>query len=354
MLNHSRGVDKQALIGYHAYISEQEASAMTLQQLIHVVAITESGSFSRAAEKLMLSQPSLTSSIRELEKEIDIIIFNRTRKGVTLTADGMRFLPYARSVLETYQRLLDVYGKQGVRRQKFAVSTQHYSFAVKAFVELTRAYDVAEYDFAIRETRTRDVIADVASARSEIGILYLNDFNRRSIGKLLTTENLSFHPLITCQAYVYLWRGHPLADRPSISFQDLLPYPCLSFEQGENSGLHLSEEILSSYEYPRIIKVCDRATALNLMVGVLGYTLCSGIICEELNGSDYIAVPYIEETPNPDSSMEIGYLTRHGSILSPTAHRYLNELRRYLSLPLLSSEAENEAMSADEDKTANK
>ena len=313
---------------------------MTLQQLIHVTAITECGGFSRAAEKLMLSQPSLTSSVHELEREIGITIFNRTRKGVTLTADGMRFLPYARSVLEAYQRLQDVYGEQGVRRQQFAVSTQHYSFAVKAFVELTRAFDVAEYDFAIRETRTRNVIEDVSSARSEIGILYLNDFNRRSILKLLATENLVFHPLITCQAYVYLWRGHPLAQRESISFQDLLPYPCLSFEQGEHSGLHLSEEILSSYNYPRIIKVCDRATALNLMVGVMGYTLCSGIICEELNGPDYIAVPYREETPNPDSNMEIGYLTRRDSILSGIARRYLRELRRGLGLPLQPDEAE--------------
>ena len=305
---------------------------MTIQQLLYVIRITETGSFNRAAESLFMAQPSLTTAVKELEKEIGVILFNRSGKGVTLTAEGTDFLPYARSVVDQYQNLLDVYGKQGARKQKFAVSTQHYSFAVKAFVELTRTFDVAEYEFAIRETRTRDVIDDVIAARSEIGILYLNDFNRKAITKLLASGNLQATPLISCHAYVYLWKGHPLAQKEAISFSDLAPYPCLSFEQGENSSFYLAEELLAANDYSRIIKCCDRATILNLMVGVNGYTLCSGIICEELNGGDYVAVPYLDEPGMPESVMELCLVTRKNHPLSAVGERYVAELKRYLGM----------------------
>ena len=305
---------------------------MTIQQLNYVIRIAETGSFNRAAEKLFVAQPSLTSAVKELEKEIGITIFNRSGRGVTLTAEGAGFLPYARSVVDQYQNLMDVYGKTGIRRQKFAVSTQHYTFAVKAFVELTRSFDVAEYEFAIRETRTRDVIDDVASSRSEIGILYLNDFNRKAIMKLLSAENLQAASLIACHAYVYLWKKHPLAQKEAISFADLAPYPCLAFEQGESSSFYLAEELMSTNDYPRLIKCCDRATVLNLMVGVNGYTLCSGIICEELNGEDYVAVPYRDEPGAPESVMELCLITRKNHSLSAVGERYVAELKRYLGM----------------------
>lgn len=303
---------------------------MTLQQLLYVIRISETGSFNKAAEGLFVSQPSLTNAVKELEKEIGVTVFNRTGRGVTLTAEGVRFLPYARQVVAQYQNLLEAYGRQEARRQHFAVSTQHYSFAVKAFVEMTKAFDVAEYAFAIRETRTLNVIDDVAAARSEIGILYLNDFNRKAILKILSSNQLLFMPLIACKAYVYLWKGHPLARRKRISFDELAPYPCLAFEQGDGSSFYLAEELLSTNEYPRIIKCCDRATVLNLMVGLNGYTICSGIICEELNGEDYIAVPYDEKDKSPDTTMELGLITRKNQVLSQAGERYVAELKRYL------------------------
>ena len=312
---------------------------MTLQQFHYIITISEAGSFNKAADLLYVSQPSLTNAVKELEKETGITIFNRSGKGVTLTAEGMNFLPYVRQVYSQYQNLLDAYSKQGKRRQQFAVSTQHYSFAVKAFVELAQSLDVTEYEFAIRETRTRDVIDDVASSRSEIGILYLNDFNRRAMLKLFSAANLQFFSLIRCDAYVYLWKGHPLAKQASISFEDLAPYPCLSFEQGDNSNFYLAEEILSTNEYPRLIKCCDRATVLNLMVGLNGYTLCSGIICEELNGGDYVAVPYRDREVASEQVMEIGYILRKNSILSPAGERYIAEIKRYLGI---TEETENQ------------
>ena len=305
---------------------------MTLQQLNYIIVISEIGSINRAAEKLYVSQPSLTSAIKELEKELGIVLFNRTARGVTLTAEGADFLPYARQVYGQYLNLLEKYGKAGERKQRFGVSCQHYSFAVKAFVEMVKAYDVAKYEFAIRETKTLAVIGDVASLRSEVGILYLSDFNRKAMQKLLRSHGLNFHHLINCNAYVYLWKGHPLAGRESISFDDLAPYPCLSFEQGDESSFYFAEEILSTNEYPQSIKVTDRATNLNLMTGLNGYTLCSGIICEELNGSDFIAVPYEADVNNPNSIMEVGYVVRANAVLSPLAERYIAEIRKYLGI----------------------
>lgn len=303
---------------------------MTLQQLNYVIVISEIGSFNKAAEILYVSQPSLTSAVKELEKETGITIFNRSRKGVTLTNDGTEFLLYARLVYQQYDSLHDKFCKKGFRKEKFGISTQHYSFAVKAFVEMIKTFDTSEYEFAIRETKTNDVINDVNMLRSEIGILYLSDFNRKIITKLLTSNNLEFHRLIDCQAYVYLWRGHPLAQLKSIHFKQLADYPCLSFEQGESSSFYFAEEILSTNDYPRTIKACDRATMLNLMIGLNGYTLCSGIICEELNGSDYMAVPYEADAVNPNSAMEIGYIVKKNSMLSEMGKLYIEKIKSYL------------------------
>ena len=198
---------------------------MTLQQLHYAITIAEKGSLNKAAEFLYIAQPSLTSAMQELEKELGITIFHRSGRGVTLTQDGAEFLLYARQVYSQYEELLEKYGDGKNLKKKFGVSTQHYSFAVKAFVELVKGFDMSQYEFAIRETKTRDVIADVANLRSEVGILYLSDFNRSAIQKLLRANRLEFHHLIDCQAYVYLWAGHPLAKEKSIRFEQLKDYP---------------------------------------------------------------------------------------------------------------------------------
>ena len=304
---------------------------MTIQQLKYIITISEKGSLNKAAEVLFITQPSLTSAVRELEKELGITLFNRGGKGVTLTNDGTEFLQYARQVVAQYDRLLEKYGTGGTLRKKFGISTQHYSFAVKSFVEMVKHFDTDEYEFAIRETKTSDVIEDVTTGKSEVGILYLSDFNRKAIGKFLKSNQLEFHPLIQCEPYVYLWKGHPLAKQKSIRLAELRDYPCLSFEQGASGNFYFAEEILSTYDYIRTIKATDRATMLNLMVGLNGYTLCSGIICEELNGPDYVAVAFeAEEEEIAAGRMEIGYIVKENMILSQMAEKYIVELKRYL------------------------
>ncbi|MCD7981407.1 MAG: LysR family transcriptional regulator [Clostridiales bacterium] len=302
---------------------------MTLIQLSYIITIAETGSMNRAAEKLLVSQPSLTNAVKELEKELGVTLLYRSGRGVVLTNDGMEFLPYARDIYSKYQTLLGKYGKNGTYKKKFGVSSQHYSFAVKAFVDMAKDYDMSQYEFAIRETMTREVIRDVSTMKSEIGILYLSDFNRKAMTRLMKSANLEFHHLVDCRAYVYLWRKHPLAAEESIGIEQLADYPCLSFEQGSDSAFYLAEEILATNEYAQSIKANDRGTMLNLMVGLNGYTLCSGIICEELNGDDFVAVPF-RDTEESTGTMEIGFVTLKNMILSPVGEKYVEAIKKYL------------------------
>lgn len=297
---------------------------MTLQQLKYAIAIADAGSMNEAAKTLFLSQPSLSESIRELEKETGIEIFRRTGRGVTVTPEGDQFLGYARQVTDQYRLMEDRYIYKREQKKKFGVSMQHYSFAVKAFVEMVKQFGMDEYEFAVRETRTAEVITDVRDFKSELGILYLDEFNRQVLSKLLKDSGLEFTPLFPCRTYVYLWKGNPLASKREITMEELKDYPCLSFEQGDSNSFYFAEEVLSTYHYKQVIRANDRATMLNLMVGLNGYTLCSGIICEELNGSEYLAIPLVS-----DEIMTIGYISRRGMAVSPLGQKYLEELERY-------------------------
>ena len=305
---------------------------MTIQQLVYAITISEVGSMNRAAEDLFITQPTLTKAIKELENELGISLFVRSGKGMTLTPDGRDFIVYAKQISQQYDILKDHFGNAGERKRKFGISTQHYSFAVKSFVELVKQLSTDEYEFAIREVRTQKVIDDVSNLKSEIGVLYLSDFNSPVLTKLMRTNNLEFHELIVCDAYVYLWKGHPLAQKKNIRFDELTEYPSLSFEQGGSGSVYFAEEILSNHQYPRTIKATDRATMLNLMVGLNGYTLCSGIICEELNGSDFMAIPFEPDSEHKGSKMKIGYITKKNIHLSHVGKMYIEELKKYLGV----------------------
>lgn len=305
---------------------------MTLQQLQYVLTIAETGSMNRAAERLYVTQPALTAAVAELELEIGQQIFNRTNRGVSLTSAGTRFLHYARQVYQQYEILQREYGNTQKSKRVFGVSTQHYSFVTKAFVETVKQFDTSHFDFAIRETRTMDVIRDVTEQRSDLGILFRSRHNKKVLSRIFAENRLEFTPLIECHAFVYLWKGHPLAGEASITMEQLRGYPCLSFEQGDQSSSYFAEEILSEREYPQSIHATDRATMLNLMIGLNGYTLCSGIICEELNGSDYAAIPYQEDREYQNALMEIGCIKRRGTTLDEVGETFLREIRSYLEL----------------------
>lgn len=298
---------------------------MTLQQIKYVITVAETGTITEAAKKLYISQPSLTNAIHDLEKEMNVEIFHRTNKGIDISKEGEDFLGYARQVLEQAAILEDKYKNGSGGKKQFCVSTQHYSFAVNAFVDLIQQYGQEEYDFSLRETQTYEIIEDVAKMKSEIGILFLNEFNEKVLRKLMKANDLEFHPLFTARPHVFISRRHPLADHTIITNEELEAYPYLSFEQGEHNSFYFSEEIFSTTERKKNIRVRDRATLFNLLIGLNGYTVCSGVIDRNLNGEDIIAVPLQDE-----SEMQIGYLTHRRGMRSRLGETYLAFLKEYL------------------------
>lgn len=298
---------------------------MTLRQLKYVIAVAETGTITEAANRLYISQPSLTNAIHELEKEMHLVIFNRTNKGITLSKEGEDFLGYARQVVEQAAILEDRYKGKGGGKKQFCISTQHYSFAVNAFVDLIKKYGQEEYDFRLRETQTYEIIDDVAQMKSEIGILFLNDFNEKVLKKILKSHDLEFHQLFVAKPHVFISRTHPLASSKIITNEELEKYPYLSFEQGEHNSFYFSEEIFSAFERKKNIRVRDRATLFNLLIGLDGYTVCSGVIDEKLNGKEIIAVPLADE-----SDMRIGYINHKKGYLGNLGSYYLESLQKYL------------------------
>lgn len=189
---------------------------------------------------------------------------------------------------------------------------------------LTAAIHGPEYDFCIRETKTYEIIEDVARLRSEVGVLYLNAFNTPVLTRVIREHELEFHSLFTARPHVFVSKTNPLAGRPSVTLDDLAPYPRLSYEQGEHNAFYFSEEILSTLECAKEIMVSDRATLFNLLIGLDGYTICSGVINSTLNGPNIVAVPL-----DVDDHMEIGYLLHKRTVPSRFALSYIEALRRH-------------------------
>ena len=303
----------------------QKASGLTLQQLRYFTAVATEGSISAAADLLYVAQPSMSSAMKELEARLGRTLLVRSAKGVTLTVEGAEFLGYARQVLEQVQLLEHRYLGRPPSRRLLGISTQHYSFSVDAFVRMVQASGAEEYEFSLRETRTEEIIEDVRTLRSEIGILYRNDFNRKVIDKLLRESRLVFHPLFLADPHIFISRSNPLASRRRATLEDLEDLPRLTFDQGANNSFYFAEEILSTLSSKREIRVSDRATIFNLMIGLGGYTISTGIISDELDPS-IVAIPL-----DIDERIEIGWIDHAAIPLTEQAQRYLEEVRTVVS-----------------------
>lgn len=295
---------------------------MRIQQLQYLEKIVESGSINEAAKALFLSQPSLSNAIKELEQEMDLQLLVRQKSGVSLTNEGREFMIYARQILDQVKLMEAKYKQHTVRKQAFSVSAQHYAFVVHAFVDLIKQVDAEEYQFTLRETETQNILEDVMSFKSSLGILYLNKFNRQVLTKLFKEKKLKFTPLFKAKPHVFVCRDNPLAKKSSVKLRDLEDYPYLSYEQGQENSFYFAEEILSTLNRKMHIKVSDRATIFNLMVGLNGYTISSGIISSELNDDKIIAIPL-----EVDDMMTLGYLMPQQVEPSPITRQYLDLLR---------------------------
>lgn len=298
---------------------------MKLQQLRYVVKVAECGSITEASRRLFVSQPSITASIRDLENEMGVHIFERTNKGVIVSEEGETFLGYARQVLDQADLLEGKYKGTSEQVPHFSVSCQHYSFAVNAFVDVIREFDAARYDFTLREEQTHEIIEDVAHMKSELGILYLSEHNREVIERMLAANELVFEGLFCAMPHVFVCSDHPLADHASVTLEDLEDYPFLSYEQGSYNSFYYSEELTSTFERRKNIRVRDRATLFNLAMGLNGYTVCSGVISHELNGPGIISIPL-----DVDEYMEIGIITRKNTTLTRYGQAYIEAIRQHI------------------------
>ncbi len=297
---------------------------MTLQQLKYVVKVAEKGSINEAAKELLISQPSLSNAIMELEKEVHTTIFIRSNRGISITNEGMEFLGFARQVLTQSELLESKYISNTPMKQRFCVSTQHYTFAANAFVELVKEFGLDEYDFALNETTTYQIIENVKTLFSEIGIIHLCNYNEAVIRKILKENNLVYTELFTAKPHVFLYRHHPLADKNTIELSELDNYPCISFDQGQNNAFYFSEEILSTRTVNKSIRVSDRAAVVNFLIGLNGYTISSGVFPKYLHGDDIISVPL-----NADEKIQVGTIAHKDTVLSELAKIYIEALRQY-------------------------
>ncbi len=298
---------------------------MTIQQLKYVVTVAEKGKINEAAQSLFISQPSLTNAIHELERELGFPIFNRTNRGIAVTKSGTKFLSYARQVVEQMSLLESTFLKTVPEKQHFQVSTQHYSFVVDAFVTFLKEADYQEYDVTLRECRTAEIIDDVKNARSQLGFLYISNFNRKIMQKFINDNHLQFTPLFEARPHIFINSAHPLAGKRLVQLEDLQPYPYLSFEQGEYNSFYFSEEILSTTARDKMIRVSDRATLFNLLIGLNGYTISTGIISKELNGENIIS-----RRLDVEEHIQVGYLKRKNEPDSIHSSRFLELLAEHI------------------------
>ena len=297
---------------------------MTMTHLRYAVVISQSISIKQAAKKLFISQPGLSASMKELEEELGFLLFDRNNRGIHVTAEGAEFLGYAKQVLGQFDLLEKRYTAKETQRSLFSVSMQHYVFAVHAFIETVKQFPTVHYDFAVYETKTDEVLKDVRDSKSEIGIISYSKSNEKILRKIFQEYQLVFHPLMKREAYIYLWKGHPLAEKVELSLEELSEYPCISFEQGNQSDFHLQEEALGFYNYERTIKTNDRATSMEILAGLNGYAVGTGIASTSVLSGELVSIKLKEEDP-----LTIGYILRAECRLSPIAQKYIEELATY-------------------------
>ncbi|HFH7206888.1 TPA: LysR family transcriptional regulator [Streptococcus agalactiae] len=299
---------------------------MRIQQLQYVIKIVETGSMNEAAKQLYITQPSLSNAVRNLETEMGIQIFIRNPKGITLTKDGMEFLSYARQILEQTALLEERYKGDNTSRELFSVSSQHYAFVVNAFVALFNGTDMTQYELFLRETRTWEIIDDVKNFRSEVGVLFLNSYNRDVLTKLFDDNSLIATTLFTTTPHIFVSKSNPLANRKKLSMKDLEDYPYLSYDQGLHNSFYFSEEMMSQIPHPKSIVVSDRATLFNLMIGLDGYTVATGILNSKLNGDEIVAIPL-----DVDDVIDIVYIRHDKANLSKMGQKFIDYLLEEVS-----------------------
>ncbi|MGI6211739.1 MAG: LysR family transcriptional regulator [Anaerovoracaceae bacterium] len=298
---------------------------MTIQHLKYVMMVSECGSVTEAAKRLYISQPSLSEAIRNIEKEAGITIFNRSRSGITPTKEGEEFLRYAEQVIQQMNLLEEKYGSRRKRKKRFCVSTHHYAFSADAFVDTVEKFSGDNYEFILNETETYQIMQDVRSHFSELGIMFLSNANEKVIRSHLKKMELEFHELYVAEPHIFIGKNHPLAGSSDISIHDLAEYPRMTYLQTRHTSGDFDEEVFSKEPASKEIIVSDRMARDELLVSMNAYEICSGIFSRYLTRGDIISVPLREE-----ECMRIGYITNSGQKLSKMGEQYVEDLKEIL------------------------
>jgi len=294
---------------------------MTLQQLKYAVTVAECVTISAAAEKLFISQPSLTTAIRELESEMGVTIFSRTNRGVIVSREGEEFLGYARQILSQAQLLQERFSGREQGEKRFAVSSQHFNFTVLAFSRLVQNFRGPRYSFHFRETTTYEVLEDVSQLRSEVGILALNEDNERFLRRMFGKLGLEFTELKRVQAELFVSAERPLAGRRFVTVEDVSPYPCITFEQGEHNGQFFFEGLSAvAAQSHKTICVRERATEYQLLRALNGFSPDVGV--SAMYREEFVSLPL-----EPKQFHTIGYILRRDVTPSPMTLEYIQALR---------------------------
>lgn len=304
---------------------------MTLQNLRYVVEVANSQSFSKAAQSLFMTQSALSAAIRDVERELGIVIFRRTNRGVQITPDGEDCLRYCKEIIERADYLSMRYQNRGNLRTYFSVSSQHLPFAVRAFDELIDALDPEGYDVAIRETATLHILHDVSTGRSQVGVVAMTQRQISLINKSLYIHDLAFSELSRLNTYVFMRRRHPLADRDALTLDDLRPYPFVTYDQDQAPDYY-SEESLFFAPMMRNIHVSDRATKMSVIRSTDAFSV--GVDLPNFNQDIYfkrrntemVAIPFAD---HPETIL-IGILTRNGKALTGIGEKYVSLLKSHI------------------------
>lgn len=299
---------------------------ITLQQMRYVLKIAETGSMVAASRVLLVSQPSLSEAVSLVERELGFSIFSRGNTGVSPTKEGLEFLGRARHVVQQMDNLERRYGGDRTEGVRFAVSSHHFTFVERAFLDLLSQVGSGRYDLVLNETQTQQIIEDVANCDSDLGILYLSRSNEGAVGRVLERSKLEFHELFEAVPHVFLRRGHPLAGFESVSLDDLYPYPQLAFVQGSYESSAFSEEPLWAPS-ARTVKVSDRGFATSFMLHSDAYTITSGIYPEFLQAGAITCVPV-----RSGERMHIGYAVPRGLSLDPLGEAFVASMKLYAGI----------------------
>lgn len=264
---------------------------MTFQQIRYIVEIAKHNSISKAAAALFVTQPSISKAVRELEADLGITILDRTNKGVVFTKEGTELLFYAKMLLEQMESVVYHFNKEKtIDLTKVSISSQHYGFVIEAVANLMDYFSERKYELTIREGKTTDVIDDVYTRRSILGVLSLNDFNKNFFERYFIAKSLMFTPLTSLRQHVFLREEHPLAHLPSITFEQLREYPYLTYQQ-DDVLLHFAEEAINVDNIKKLVYLKDRGAMNNLLSNTDGYNIGTGCIVNNYMNPNIISIP---------------------------------------------------------------